>query len=450
MKINTINYAAIKAALPVDPEIGEAQRLQFEEVFVELRRRSPLLFAVLQQLPKPKLVKHVTNCIDGNGQISTYVGLIDPQYAAVGGLPYGVELQTPAVRVWSLAHEICHFLAMHCLMNQNPVQYPDYTQKRKADPERLRKAVEYHCNGIVHKALGYHKTTVANPAVKYGFAEIGYDWPKDFDPTGMSWQQIYDLLPPSPPRQQGSGFGGSGGLPGPGDYDIIEAPDGILDDDGDGDSKPQYVTAYQIGAIVRRAAAQVGADAGDMPGALAQHLLKVDAQPLPWSVLLRRITAKAKIIRPSWRKRSKKGSEVSPCKGRALSMDNPTAMVYMDTSGSMSDGVIHRITRGLMTDTPCRVDITWFDTQVYPTVHLDNPDDVRNIKIQGRGGTDFDAPARHWLSVMNGYDVAICVTDGECALPAGGKLKNWYWLAIDDSTASYLMKAKPLEPVVKL
>lgn len=418
-----------------------------ETMYNDLRKASPFLYAYAMQLPKIRTTERAEAFIWGDGQVELYQGIVQPNHPK-GMATWNVAQVTPPLRTFVLAHELCHSMLKHCHMIEHPDAYPEYKACAAHDQERLRKAIEYHCNSVVFDILGYKIPDVSQP--RDPSRPVSFDWPP-YDPKGMSWQQHWDKLgtlrppppdddeddeddedesptQPSPQNPQGEPTKRAG----PGQSDIKptqgDTSEEASEDDAAGELVASSMSPEQVDAAIRRAMGVSGQEPGTLPGEIIAALETAEATPLPWKALLRRITASASEARGTWRKPSRKGTAVHPRKGTTQKPVTVNAMVYCDTSGSMDDAVLYAITAGLLDVPGCKVTLKWFDTRVYEPVELFDSEQVKALKIKGRGGTDILPVIADWVGLKRSFDIGITVTDGYVSAYPPGKVKGMNWI----------------------
>ena len=410
------------------------------DVLVQLRKQQPMLFAFLQQLPKP--IEGEGTChVDLRGRISMDIPLLDGEPPEQYNLkPNGYGL---SALVFILVHELCHVINSHVVMKANPLLSTSYSAMQRENPKKLARAVEYQCNALAVEALGYKFSDVVTPADPKSPVWM---WDDSIDMKGKSLREIYDAMPDNSDMDDTV------------DNDIvttISAGDGSGDDDSyDAIGKP--LTENDVTNMLRRAMAydRMGSNlAGSSLGKMILARVAPDeAKPLPWKQLLRRVTESTMTKAPSWARLNRKGSAAHPVKGTKAKSVGFRALVYVDTSCSVEETMIDAVVYALAKTPNVAVDLLWFDDGIHGVEGLDgkptpiaiDPTTAKVAKIQGRGGTDFDGVADDWRT-RKGYDLGICVTDGCASLPRGGQLHKFAWVKFGNEAFTPLEKVYALE-----
>lgn len=186
--------------------------------------------------------------------------------------------------------------------------------------------------------------------------------------------------------------------------------------------------------------AQVTRQWGNIPGSMQDMLIASLKPKVDYRAILKRfrasvITSATKLNRMRPSRRYGFGH---PGKKREFSTK---LAFFVDVSGSMSDqvlregfGVINRFFKYGISET----DVYQFDTELKDETPLKMFKAQKEIKLMGRGGTDFQVVLDKLEKHPNKYDGVIVYTDGYAAVPQvpkGVKTKNILWLF--DSEDSY-------------
>lgn len=255
---------------------------------------------------------------------------------------------SPAEQLFLVLHEVLHVCFLHMV------------RRGSRDADRWNRSADL----VINDHLITH----------------GYVMPAGglYDPqyTGMSTEQIYDLLPVIPPPD---GF----------TPDLVEPPDGI------------ETTEASLQDILIRAAIQSKLQedkAGSLPGEIQVYLDKLLRPKLPWrQILSRYVTA----FNPSDYSFARPNRRFFP-QHLLPSVRSETLMdiaVAVDVSGSVSDleftqalSEVHRILRRLKPD---KVTLIQFDNGIRHENTIRSRTDLRALTFTGRGGTRIE-PVYTW------------------------------------------------------
>jgi predicted metal-dependent peptidase len=323
-----------------------------------------------------------------------------------------------------IAHEVSHIALMHMFRRQH------------RDPMLWNMACDYAINGML---------------IAEGFRlPRGGLW--DAKLTGMSAEQIYDMLveeqPPQPQSQAGGqgepgdegDDGSGGGQPQSGDEgddgsgggqpQSGDGPPGapkaagqgvpgigadlIEDDFGDDPDAAKAAKDEIRGRMVQ--AVNAGRMAGQLPAGIKRALEELIHPPVPWQDVLRPYMQSLVADDESWSRRNRRYSSVylprrsSPSLGKAV--------VIGDTSGSITDDDLKLIGGAVISiveDThPEVVYMLWADAQVAGRQVFQRGDTVE-LEPAGGGGTDMRVPLAE--AAEHEPDVVILITDGRTPWP---------------------------------
>jgi predicted metal-dependent peptidase len=109
-------------------------------------------------------------------------------------------------------------------------------------------------------------------------------------------------------------------------------------------------------------------------------------------------------------------------------------LVGIDTSGSVGKSEFKEFFNEIQTiyKAGIAVDIFECDTRVYPKWKYKG--DHSDIKIHGRGGTEFDPVVKYFNEYRNNYTAFIYFTDGYCSLPTIKPLTRIIWVISSDGS----------------
>jgi hypothetical protein len=395
-----------------------------DQVMAQLKRASVFMYVV-------SLNMHIDTKGKDTRFTASATGRITLDHRALANDPdvvteeYNVKSFTMAAAAFIFGHEVAHVILGHTTHHDEP----SVLVAQREDAYAFWLSCETHCNWFTAQQLGYKFPDVVqvhNPAkptwtfvdkLKYGF-----------DATGMHWKEIYDKIKNHPAHR---------GMQAP-DSDVIQPGDEHAPylgphKDGNADYQHTVLTEEDINAIVQRAASA----AGSAPSAMLMRMEIKEKEVLPWEALVRRMHASVKTTGRTWSKPSRTGL---PIRGIRDLDTQYKILCYVDTSGSVPVSEVQRFVSALYAGAPSiSVDVLSFDTQVMgvsvngkatrDSKGMPTPikaTDLHKSPVGGGGGTSFHVVASDW-NRRKGYDIAICITDGEAQLPSS-KLYKFIWL----------------------
>lgn len=259
-------------------------------------------------------------------------------------------------------------------------------------------------------------------------------WLQDDRFAGMSTERVYDVLlaeqPPPPPSGGGKGSlpdPAGGGTPGEGDG---QGGDDSADD-GDPDShwldviepakdaegkpvSPAEVAEHIKEIIVAAATAAVmNGQPGSIPGEVQMYLDNLLKPKLPMSAYLRRFFTALQKNDYTWQRPNRRYMPMYMPSMRSEALCE-IAFAY-DMSASVQDSDIKRYVSemvGVMRNLkPTKLTLILFDTEIRSVTTIQSVQDLINVKLIGRGGTNI-SPLMEWT--IKNKPAALCVfTDGE-------------------------------------
>lgn len=258
-------------------------------------------------------------------------------------------------------------------------------------------------------------------------------WLQDDRFADMSTERVYDILfselpPPPPPSAGGSGAPSPSGEGEPGDGD----GKGAGSDDGDENAhwldivepskdasgnpvSPAEVAEHIKEIIVAAATASVmNGQPGSIPGEVQMYLDSLLKPKLPMSTYLRRFFTALQKNDYTWQRPNRRFMPAVYLPSMRSEALCEIAFAY-DMSGSVKDSDIKRYVSemvGVMRNLkPTKLTLILFDTDIRSVTEIRSVQDLINVKLIGRGGTDIH-PLMEWAD--KNKPAALCVfTDGE-------------------------------------
>ena len=257
----------------------------------------------------------------------------------------------------------------------------------------------------------------ANMAMDYAInlllTDAGYKLPQgaliDRTYEGMSWEQIYDLLPAQPKgKGKGSGNGSGSGR----DYsngDVLPPPGG---------AEERRKIEEEIGTIVVQAESNAKA-AGKMPGNLRDVLLKSREPEEDYRHLFEKFVAPIYPRDYTWQRPSRRFIGQDMYLPAILKDGVGELMVAVDTSGSISHDVLENfvgmINHFLTRVKPEKLHVVYCDASVYKHDQFKPgaPMELDGCKVQS-GGTRFSPVFKYAQDNEIKPKCCVYLTDLEC------------------------------------
>lgn len=276
-------------------------------------------------------------------------------------------------RIFLILHEVMHCAYLHMERNQT------------RDQKRFNIAADHVIN------LQLIERGFKMPSC--GLADKAY--------SGMSTEEVYNLLPPSPPEKPMGGFGQDLQEPG-------EAPEGLSED----------IKNILIQASIQSKLAND--KPGTVPGDIQIFLDNLLAPKLPWNRILQKYMQSMSKNDYSFRKPNRRffPKHYLPSLYSENLMD---LAAFADISGSVTNQEFHQQlseTASIMRMMkPSKITFGQFDTAIKRIDQIRHLTDVRNIQFTGRGGTRI-LPVIEWANT-NKPQLLLIFTDGHFRFPAG-------------------------------
>jgi len=271
-----------------------------------------------------------------------------------------------------LCHEVMHCLMLHHL------------RCGSRDPQKWNQATDYAINGILLQA---GKTLPQGALVSDAY-------------KGKSAEEIYGMLPDSPPDGNG-GQGGQGGQRGqdgdPGGCGEVRPYPGP-----DGSGQPSKADLEQAEADEKISAQQGKALAkavGSMPGSLSEVVDQLLEPKVDWKEALQRFVSQAAMDDYSWRKPNTRYQSTGVILPGLYSEKLVPIAVGIDTSGSVSSEDLRQIAGELdeiLRVHKARVSVVYCDAKIQGTAEFTAEDSPITLKPAGRGGTSLHPVFDHF------------------------------------------------------
>lgn len=291
---------------------------------------------------------------------------------------------TPRYRVATLLHEILHIACEHM------------TRLNGRKPGKANRAMDYAINLIIKDA---------------GF-EIPQGWLIDEQYRGMSWEQIYDLLPDEPEDDNPDDlvFGDPGDVP---------AIQGQIDD--------MLVRAAQ-------ASQMAGDDPGSIPGDIQRYIDELTHPKIPWyRVLSSQFNKLAKVDR-SLRKPNRRffTRDIIMASRSGKQLDSGALATDVSCSVSQEHFTVYvSEARNLLKRcAPKTLHFLQFDTRVTSSDEISCLADMDKVKFTGGGGTRIN-PVMEWAKEHK-PNWLVVFTDGEFNTPKVNPRVPVFWIIYDN------------------
>jgi len=216
---------------------------------------------------------------------------------------------------------------------------------------------------------------------------------------------------PSKPKASGDGSDSSGSSDGEFSPNLIDDHSAWKEFERASDSQKELIKA-QVEGIIKQAAEQTQKSRGKIPAYLKEYidnLLKERPRIYNWKAQFRRMlgTEIDTTIRRTHKRESKRFDFSPGIKfNRKISI-----LVAIDTSGSVSDEELSEFFSEIMyiKRAGAKVTVLEFDADVHSVWEFKG---FQNIKITGRGGTDFEPPVDWYRQHRKDYTMFVMFTDG--------------------------------------
>ena len=319
---------------------------------------------------------------------------------------------TPTERVFVLVHEILHVVLMHSL------------RRGARQPMLWNIAADHVCN-LLAKQYGFPPPTGCLCDSKY---------------TGMTAEQVYDLL-----TQDQDGQGKSGNKPGQGEPQQGKGSPSMGDvmdyDPSQNDGKTAAGAEREIG-INTENAVQAAKAAGSMPAGMRRILGEAQVQREPWYNHLRRFMTSMNAREYNWARIDSRRAVLHGVISPQMKSEAMGTVVFMvDCSGSITNNQLSAM--GAHISDICRethpkdVVVAYFDTKVSFSEEFTGPNYDITLTPHGGGGTDFRTGAA-WIDENHSDAVlAIWLTDMQGSFAEGCSVETLWVSSTEGMTAPY-------------
>jgi predicted metal-dependent peptidase len=170
----------------------------------------------------------------------------------------------------------------------------------------------------------------------------------------------------------------------------------------------------QMDRLLQECADQTEKKRGNIPGHISDYLIEANKNEAPkfnWRGYIRRFTGTStKVFTKKIRRKENRRYSDNP--GLKIKM-RQHMLLGIDTSGSVSNTELAEFMSEIKHIHKCGVDITIIqcDTTIRSIEPYNGRDD---IKVHGRGGTEFDPVLEYYNSNLRKYTSLVYFTDGEC------------------------------------
>lgn len=304
-------------------------------------------------------------------------------------------LLKPEMRLTLLAHETFHVVLQHCLVMKNFI-----------NKERFNHAADYVINCFLVEA-GFMPISWTCP-----ITGSPHTWLYDAQFKGMSTQQVYDLLPDCPKALNAMPGAAKGGKP----VDTHLPPGGTNQDNkpmDEGEVRRTIVNIVNTAAAV----ATAGGQPGSIPSDVEVFLDKLKKPKLPLAHFLRKFFTAVARNDYTWQKLNRRvrpmllpGMAGRKLTEIAFAYDMSCSVQRADTTRYQSELV--GVMRNLRPD---RLRLVQFDTEIKSDTKIRNLQDLAEMKLVGRGGTDIN-PLMEWAA-KHKPTALVVFTDGEYSHP---------------------------------
>jgi predicted metal-dependent peptidase len=301
-----------------------------------------------------------------------------------------------------LKHELLHIAFFHLL---NMDGFPDRKLHNVAADLEINQYIEDNYKGEKWDGLEIHKEP---------FAKLNLE-PKQG--TKYYYSMLQEEIQNNPEGDVAKFMEGMDPM-----HELWEAFDGLSDAE-------KKLIAKQIDHQLKEIADQVQKSCGTIPGELKDYVLglfEMEEPVLDWKAYLRRFNGMSQKIltkktrrKPSRRYPSNPALKVKPKK---------RTLVAIDTSGSVNNDELKEFFNEIYHMYKTGTEITVVECDAKIQREYEYKGKLEEIKVAGRGGTDFEPVMVYLKEHQNKFQNLIYFTDGECSAPETKPMKPILWV----------------------
>jgi len=199
-----------------------------------------------------------------------------------------------------------------------------------------------------------------------------------------------------------------------GDEDVNLPDHGTWEEFEDLSEAEQKIMQKQLDRVLQEVSDQTQKKRGTVPGHITDHLVeanKLEPPKFDWRGYIRRFTGTStKIFTKKIKRKENKRYSDNP--GLKIKM-RQHMLLGIDTSGSVSNSELMEFMNEIQHIYKTGVDVTIIqcDTTIRS---IEAYKGENNIKVHGRGGTEFDPVLEYYNANLRKYTSLVYFTDGEC------------------------------------
>lgn len=330
--------------------------------------------------------------------------------------------------VFSLKHEFDNSIPTACT-NGYWIKYsPEFFMKQS-----LPKRVGLMLHEVLHVVFMHMGRLKDKDMTKWNYAtdfvinlilvERGFELPAggllDRQYKGLSAEEVYEMLPDTPPEEEATHFVMPEGEEGSGESspDTTQGSTAPMGAAGSGDQEAEEALERHIQDILVRAQTQSqlsGDKPGTIPGEIEFYLDRLLRPKLPTGVLLKRFISGVAKNDYTWRRPNKRhfpNHYLPSLYNEALDH----VAIAVDASGSVTDAEFLRFVSEaagvFRTVKPKKISLITFDSMIRQVDVVRNVRELAALKFKGRGGTAI-RPVLDW-AVENRPKVMMVFSDGQ-------------------------------------
>ena len=365
-----------------DEVVKHSKKLMFDEPFYGL-----MLIGLNKELSN----QIETACVSRD-TINTKL-MVNPEFWAT------LDEQT---KTGVLKHELLHIAFFHLL---NLDSFPDRNLHNVAADLEINQYIQDAYKGEKWEGLEIHKAPFAElnlepkQGTKYYYSKLQEEIQNN--PEGELAQFMEDMDPM---------------------HELWKQFDGLSEAE-------KKLVAKQIDHQLKEIANQIEKNRGTIPGELKDYVLSlfetVEAT-LDWKAYLRRFNGMSQKILT--KKTRRKPSRHYPSNPALKVKPKKRTLVAIDTSGSVNNDELLEFFNEIyhMFKTGTEITVVECDAQIQREYEYKGK--LEEIKVSGRGGTDFEPVMVYLKEHQNKFQNLIYFTDGECSAPDTKPIKPILWV----------------------